>query len=216
MVDGNGKGGGRINRPCSQGYRPRLQGPPGVPTGLMAKYFYDGDSMNLANFFTLLRIILTPITVGILFLSIPYKEYFAAGVFILACLTDGLDGYFARVRKEVTAFGKFFDPLADKILIGTALISLWVLEKVGGWVVVVILGREVLVTLLRIAAAQRGIVLAAGLWGKVKTVTQIFAILGLILDLPGTKIFLATALFFTLFSGMDYFIKWAHIFIRGK
>lgn len=178
----------------------------------MAKYFDDGDNMNLANFFTLLRIILTPITVGFLFLSIPYKEYFAAGVFILACLTDGLDGYFARVRKEVTSFGKFFDPLADKILIGAALISLWMLEKVGGWVVIVILGREVLVTLLRIAASHRGTVVAAGLWGKVKTVTQILAILGLILDLPGTTILLATALFFTLFSGIDYFVKWSHIF----
>jgi len=170
--------------------------------------------MSLANFFTLLRIILTPVSVGFLFLSIPYKEYFAAGVFILACLTDGLDGYFARVRKEITTFGKFFDPLADKILIGAALISLWMLEKVGAWVVIVILSREILVTLLRIAASQRGTVVAAGLWGKVKTVAQILAVLGLILDLPGSTILLTAAVFFTLFSGIDYFVKWSHLFFN--
>lgn len=172
--------------------------------------------MNLANFFTLLRIILTPVSVSFLFLSIPYKEYFAAGVFILACLTDGLDGYIARIRKEITPFGKFFDPLADKILIGAALISLWRLNKVGGWVVFLILGREVLVTVLRVFASRRGISVAASFWGKVKTVTQIPAVLWLILDWPGAMILVGLAVFFTFFSGIDYFLKWFRLLAREQ
>lgn len=182
-----------------------------VPNNLLS-----GDRMNLANFFTLLRIILTPVSVSFLFLSIPYKEYFAAGVFILACLTDGLDGYIARIRKEITPFGKFFDPLADKILIGAALISLWRLNKVGGWVVFLILGREVLVTVLRVFASRRGISVAASFWGKVKTVTQIPAVLWLILDWPGAMILVGLAVFFTFFSGIDYFLKWFRLLAREQ
>ena len=172
--------------------------------------------MNLANFFTWLRIILTPVTVGFLFLSIPSKQYFAAGVFILACLTDGLDGYFARIRREVTAFGKFLDPLADKILIGAALISLWRLQKVSGWVVFLILGREVFITILRIFAARRGISVAASIWGKVKTVTQIPAVVWLILDWPGATFLLGVAVFFTLYSALDYVSKWRRLLAGEK
>ena len=172
--------------------------------------------MNLANFFTWLRIILTPVTVGFLFLSIPYKQYFAAGVFILACLTDGLDGYFARIRREVTAFGKFLDPLADKILIGAALISLWRLQKVSGWVVFLILGREVFITILRVFASRRGVSVAASIWGKVKTVTQIPAVVWLILDWPGAKILLGIAVFFTLYSALDYVVKWRRLLAGEK
>lgn len=167
--------------------------------------------MNLANFFTWLRILLTPVTVGFLFLSIPYKQYFAAGVFILACLTDGLDGYFARTRREVTTFGKFLDPLADKILIGAALLSLWRLQKVSGWVVSVILGREALITVLRVFAARRGISVAASIWGKVKTVTQIPAVVWLILDWPGATLLLGVAVFFTLYSAFDYIVNWRRL-----
>ncbi|HHU82530.1 MAG TPA: CDP-diacylglycerol--glycerol-3-phosphate 3-phosphatidyltransferase [Firmicutes bacterium] len=172
--------------------------------------------MSLANFFTWLRILLTPVLVGFLFLSIPYKQYFAAGVFILACLTDGLDGYFARIRREVTPFGKFLDPLADKILIGAALISLWSLHKVSGWVVFLILGREILITILRVFASRRGISVAASIWGKVKTVTQIPAVLWLILDWPGATILLGVAVFFTLYSAFDYIIKWRRLLAGEK
>lgn len=168
--------------------------------------------MNLANFLTLLRIILAPISVSFLFIPIPHQELFAAGVFILAGITDGLDGYVARVRKETTTFGKFFDPLADKILIGAGLISLYKLGKVSFLVVSAILGREVLITVLRLLAQSRSLSIAASIWGKIKTVSQIIAIFTLILEWPGAGIILDLAVFFTLFSGVDYLIKWRKVF----
>lgn len=168
--------------------------------------------MTISNSLTLLRIILTPVCVVFLFLPIPQKEYYAAGVFLLAAITDGLDGYVARVRKETSAFGKAFDPLADKILIGAALLSLYKLGKVALWIILVILGRELLITLLRSSAQKKELAIAASIWGKIKTVTQIFAVIGLILDLPGARIMLWAAVFFTVFSALDYVVKWKQVF----
>mgnify|MGYP001176595256 FL=1 len=168
--------------------------------------------MTLSNSLTLLRIILTPVCVVFLFLPIPHKEYYAAGVFILAAITDGLDGYVARARKETSAFGKSFDPLADKILISAALLSLYKIGKVALWIILVILGRELLITLLRFIAQKKGLAIAASIWGKIKTVTQIFAIIGLILGIPGTRIMLWAAVFFTVFSALDYVFKWKRVF----
>lgn len=169
-------------------------------------------NMTISNSLTLLRIILTPVCVVFLFLPIPQKEYYAAGVFLLAAITDGLDGYVARVRKETSAFGKAFDPLADKILIGAALLSLYKLGKVALWIILVILGRELLITLLRSSAQKKELAIAASIWGKIKTVTQIFAVIGLILDLPGARIMLWAAVFFTVFSALDYVVKWKQVF----
>ncbi|HBG16848.1 MAG TPA: CDP-diacylglycerol--glycerol-3-phosphate 3-phosphatidyltransferase [Firmicutes bacterium] len=165
----------------------------------------------LADYLTLLRIVLTPICLLFLFLPVAHKELFAAGIFIVAALTDGLDGYVARVRKETTSFGKSFDPLADKILIGSALYSLFMLGKVSGWVLTIILGREILITILRALAKRKGFSVGAGVWGKIKTFTQIIAIIMIILSLPGADILLYVALFFTVFSGVDYLIKWRGI-----
>ena len=137
-----------------------------------------------------------------------HKEIYAAAVFIVAALTDGLDGYVARIRKETTSFGKTFDPIADKILIGSALYSLYMLGKVSWWVVTVILAREVLITILRSQAKKRGLSVAAGIWGKIKTFTQIVAIIMIILSVPGAEIILYAAVFFTVFSGVDYLFKW--------
>lgn len=164
--------------------------------------------MKVADYLTLLRIILTPVCIFFLFLPMEHKEVYAAAVFILAALTDGLDGYVARARKETTSFGKSFDPLADKILIGSALYSLYMLGKVSWWVVTVILAREVLITILRSLAKKRGLSVAAGIWGKIKTCTQIVAIIMIILSLPGAGIILYLAVFFTVFSGVDYLFKW--------
>jgi CDP-diacylglycerol--glycerol-3-phosphate 3-phosphatidyltransferase len=169
--------------------------------------------MTISNSLTLLRIILTPVCVVFLFLPIPHKEYYAAGVFLLAAITDGLDGYVARARKETSAFGKAFDPLADKILIGAALLSLYKLGKVALWIILVILGRELLITLLRFIAQKKELSIAASIWGKIKTVTQIFAVIGLILDLPGARILLWAAVFFTVFSALDYVCKWKQVFL---
>ncbi len=172
--------------------------------------------MKVADFLTLIRIILTPVLVFFLFMPIPHKQWFAAGIFILAALTDGLDGYVARARNESSDFGKSFDPLADKILIGAALISLCKLGKVNIWAVVLILGREILITILRSVAGKKGISVGAGIWGKIKTVTQIIAIVMIILSLPGAGLILNIAVFFTVFSGLDYLIKWRVIFSSKK
>lgn len=170
--------------------------------------------MNLANQLTLLRIVLVPLFMVFLLVNIPYGNYIAAGVFILAACTDGLDGYIARSRKEITMLGKIIDPLADKLLISAALISLVELNVIKAWIVFVIIARELAVTGLRAVAAAEGYVIAASSLGKIKTVGQIVAIVILLLrDLPIPFLdFLGQlALYFaalvTLLSGADYFYK---------
>lgn len=172
--------------------------------------------MKIADYLTLSRIILTPVCLFFLFIPMEHKEIYAAAVFILAALTDGLDGYVARRRKESTAFGKSFDPIADKILIGGALYSLFMLGKVSGWAVGVILAREVLITILRSQAQKKGLSVGAGIWGKVKTFSQIIAIIMIILSVPGAQLVLYCAVFFTVFSGVDYLWKWKRAFLPGK
>ena len=138
--------------------------------------------MNLANKLTMIRIFLVPVfLVFITVKEIPYGSIIATFVFIIASLTDQLDGYIARSRNQITNFGKFMDPLADKLLVTAALVSLVELKLVAGWAVVVILAREFAVSGLRTLAASDGIVIAASWWGKIKTVTQMIAILLLLL-----------------------------------
>ena len=134
--------------------------------------------MNLANKLTMIRIFLVPVfLVFITVKEIPYGSIIASLVFIIASLTDQLDGYIARSRNQITNFGKFMDPLADKLLVTAALVSLVELKLVAGWAVVVILAREFAVSGLRTLAASDGIVIAASWWGKIKTVTQMIACL---------------------------------------
>jgi CDP-diacylglycerol--glycerol-3-phosphate 3-phosphatidyltransferase len=187
--------------------------------------------MNLANKLTLIRIFLVP--VFLLFIAtkdIPYGSFIATFIFILASLTDKLDGYVARSRNQITNFGKFMDPLADKLLVTAALISLVELHVVPGWAAVVIIAREFAVSGLRSIAAAQGRVIAASWWGKIKTVIQIIAIILLLLkvnihDAKLLKIFvinnyyikeffaivptimLMVAVIITLISGYDYFKK---------
>lgn len=171
--------------------------------------------MNLANKLTLLRIFLVPIFMFVLLIRIPYGEYIAAAIFIIAASTDGLDGYIARKRKQITNFGKLMDPLADKLLITAALISLVELRIIAGWIAFVIIGREFFVTGLRTIAAAEGVIIAASKLGKIKTITQIVAIALLLLnDFPFSLLHLSfgkyvmyLAVFFTLWSGIDYFLK---------
>lgn len=172
--------------------------------------------MNLANKLTIARILLIPFfLVFIAFRDIPYGSYIATFIFILASITDSLDGYVARSRNQVTTLGKFMDPLADKLLVTAALISLVELKIVPAWVVVIILTREFAVTGLRSVAATEGIVIAASNWGKVKTISQIIAIiLGLMTVNTNfktletlTMISLAIAVILTVISGVDYFNK---------
>lgn len=139
--------------------------------------------MNLANKLTLIRIILVPVfLIFIATKGIPYGSFIATFIFILASLTDKLDGYIARSRNQITNFGKFMDPLADKLLVTAALISLVELHVVPSWAAVIIIAREFAVSGLRSIAASQGKVIAASWWGKIKTVIQIIAIILLLLE----------------------------------
>lgn len=171
--------------------------------------------MNLANKLTMSRIFLIPVFMLVLLIRIPYGEYVAAIIFIIAASTDGLDGYIARKRKEVTNFGKLIDPLADKLLISAALISLVELKQISAWVAVIIIGREFFVTGLRAIAAGEGVIISASKLGKLKTVSQIVAISALLLkDFPLSllnitfgKYAIYVAVIFTIWSGIDYYLK---------
>lgn len=171
--------------------------------------------MNLANKLTMSRIFLIPVFMLVLLIRIPYGNFIAAAIFIIAASTDGLDGYIARKRKEVTTFGKLIDPLADKLLISAALICLVEMKEISGWIAVVIIAREFFVTGIRSIAAGEGVIIAASKLGKVKTVTQIVAISAILLnDFPLSllgivfgKYAMYVAVFFTIWSGLDYYLK---------
>lgn len=171
--------------------------------------------MNLANSLTALRIILTPISVLFLFWNVPHQGLIAAGFFVLAGLTDGLDGWAARVRKQTTQFGKSFDPFADKVLVSAALISLANLGRVPWWMVWVILGREIMVTVLRQLAGKRGEPTGASWLGKAKTGSQLFAVTGIIL-IPRLAVpLLWVPLVLSVVSGFDYILRWRSVFRRA-
>lgn len=140
--------------------------------------------MNLANKITLFRIVLVPVfMVFLLVRVIPYGEIWAALIFVFAALTDSLDGYIARKNKDVTRLGKLMDPLADKLLITAAMISLVALGTLSPWIAFLIIGREFAVTGLRLIAAAEGVVLSANKWGKLKTVAQIVMIVAIIIEM---------------------------------
>jgi CDP-diacylglycerol--glycerol-3-phosphate 3-phosphatidyltransferase len=163
--------------------------------------------LNLPNFLTLLRILAVPVVVALLG-ETPNGDALAAAVFALAAATDGLDGYFARSRDAVTTFGKLMDPLADKLLIIGALVSLVSLDRLEAWVAMVIIAREIAITILRTIAAERGLIIAASWLGKLKTVLQIAAIFALIATNPaplGVDVLVYLALAVTVVSGVDYF-----------
>lgn len=175
--------------------------------------------MNLPNSLTLARIFLVPLLVVVLLTKFnswdPFgigKELLAAGIFAVASLTDWADGYFARRRKQVTGLGQWMDPLADKLLITAALVSLAQMGLAAPWMVVVILGREFAVTLLRAVAHARGHALPASPLGKIKMVAQVVAILALILGSRGNQPLLLTgwlalwaATIAALISAADYY-----------
>ena len=187
-----------------------------------------GKLLNLPNTISLTRVFLVPLV--LLFLSlridqVPYLpdlgggrmtwgDLLAGSVFIIAALTDSLDGYIARKQKLVTTMGKFIDPLADKVLVIAAMVALVELQRVPAWMVVVIITREFVVTGLRLVASAEGVVIAASPRGKIKTVFQIIAISLLILRLPGGMALMWVAMFLTVWSGMDYLIGGAKLFIE--
>ena len=164
--------------------------------------------LNLPNVLTVLRIMLVPVLVVALLGNTPAGDVLAAVVFALASLTDFIDGYLARSRDSVTNFGKLMDPLADKLLIVGALVSLVSLGRLAAWVAMVIIAREVAVTILRTIAAERGLVIAASWLGKAKTVLQIAAVIALIATNPApvwVDVLVYAAVAVTIVSGADYF-----------
>jgi CDP-diacylglycerol---glycerol-3-phosphate 3-phosphatidyltransferase len=164
--------------------------------------------LNVPNALTLLRIVAVPVLVVALLDETPDGDLIAAAVFALAAVTDGLDGYIARRQQSVTTFGKLMDPLADKLLVVAALISLVSLDRLAAWAAMVIIAREIAVTGLRALAAERGVVIAASWLGKLKTLLQVAAIFALIVFEPAPAwadalLYLAVAV--TVISGADYF-----------
>jgi CDP-diacylglycerol--glycerol-3-phosphate 3-phosphatidyltransferase len=164
--------------------------------------------LNLPNVLTMLRIMLVPVLVVALLGNTPSGDVLAAVVFALASLTDFIDGYLARSRNSITTFGKLMDPLADKLLIVGALLSLVSLHRLEPWVAMVIIARELAVTMLRMNATQSGVVIEASMFGKVKTCVQIAAILAVIAVHEQTLwvsllVYLMVAV--TVLSGLDYF-----------
>lgn len=134
--------------------------------------------MNLPNKLTLLRVFMVPVfLVFALIDTIPYNEFIAVGIFALASITDALDGYIARKNNLVTNFGKFLDPLADKVLVMTALLCLVQMGFIGSVPVIIILAREFMVSGLRLVTANEGVVVPAGIWGKLKTAFTMIAII---------------------------------------
>jgi len=164
--------------------------------------------LNLPNALTLLRILAVPVVVVALLGETPNGDALAAAVFALAAATDGLDGYFARSRGSITTFGKLMDPIADKLLIAAALVSLVSLDRLEAWVAMVIIAREFAVTVMRVIAAERGVVIAASWLGKAKTVLQIAAVFALIAANPApawVDVLVYLAVTVTVISGADYF-----------
>jgi CDP-diacylglycerol--glycerol-3-phosphate 3-phosphatidyltransferase len=163
---------------------------------------------NLPNLLTVTRIMLVPVLVVALLGNTPSGDVLAAVVFALASLTDFIDGYLARARDSITTFGKLMDPLADKLLIVAALISLVSLHRLAAWVAMVIITRELAVTVLRMTATQAGVVIAASMFGKIKTCLQIAAILAVIAvhgQPAWVMALLYTTVLVTVLSGLDYF-----------
>ena len=145
--------------------------------------------MNLANKLTILRVILIPFFVIFAFVELPGEflgmttsGIIMLAIFVIAALTDKLDGHIARKYNQITNFGKFLDPLADKLLVNTALILFVGTGHLPAWIAVIIIAREFIITGVRLLAAEDGIVIAANVWGKVKTVTQMVAIILMLID----------------------------------
>jgi CDP-diacylglycerol--glycerol-3-phosphate 3-phosphatidyltransferase len=166
-------------------------------------------ALNLPNVLTLVRILLVPVLVVALLDETANGDLFAAIVFALASATDAMDGYLARTRNAITTFGKLMDPIADKLLIIAALVALVSLHRLAGWVAMVIIARELTVTVTRMQATQHGVVIAANWWGKAKTIVQVAAIFFLIAEGEPSPTWVDGLVYgmvaITIVSGVDYF-----------
>ncbi len=179
--------------------------------------------MNLPNKLTLFRVLLIPVFVVVLLFwkeigldSLDTARYIATAFFVIASCTDAIDGYIARKYNLITNFGKFMDPLADKLLVAAAMIAMIGLEAnvpMPSWVVIIVIAREFIITGFRLVAAEKKIVIAAGFWGKIKTVTQMVMITVVLLDFDGAffewagYILIGLSVIFTIISATDYIVR---------
>ena len=170
--------------------------------------------MNLPNRLTVLRVCMVPVFVVFMLWDGlgSAAKYVAAAIFILASMTDWLDGYLARKNNLVTDFGKFMDPIADKLLVCSAMICLVEKGVLPAWIVIIIIGREFIISGFRLVASDKGVVIAASYWGKFKTVSQMLMVILLILDLGGVfneiaQVLIWVALVLTVVSLVDYMVK---------
>ena len=180
-------------------------------------------TMNLPNKLTIFRVILIPFFVAcILIPAIPFNNIIACVIFCVASFTDFLDGYIARRDNLVTNFGKFMDPLADKLLVCSAMICLIELGRLPAWIVIIIIAREFIISGFRLVASDNGVVIAASYWGKFKTVSQMFMIMLLIIHPEGTvfywleQILINVSLILTIVSLMDYLMKNKQVLAEQK
>jgi CDP-diacylglycerol--glycerol-3-phosphate 3-phosphatidyltransferase len=188
--------------------------------------------LNIPNILTMLRIAAIPLMAALLLSPSRQAGFWAAIVFALASITDWLDGYLARRMGAVTVFGKFLDPIADKLIVMAALIMILPFDRVPAWMVLVVLGREIIITGLRGIASSEGIVIQASDLGKFKTIFQIVAILGLLLHYDYNWLFgienslvhvnmhnvgmfyLWIATLLTVWSGVDYLVRFVRVIVR--
>lgn len=180
--------------------------------------------MNLPNKLTLFRIFLIPIFIIVMMVNIPSKFLIACLIFIIASVTDAMDGHIARKYNLITDFGKFMDPLADKLLVISALTTMIEYNLVAAWMVIIIVARELTVSILRAIAAADGKVIAASSGGKLKTISQMVAIVVLLLGahtgnlllINIGKITILIATLLTLYSGWEYVYKNKNLFMESK
>ena len=172
--------------------------------------------MNLANKITTFRVILIPFFLIVIlgdFFDVQNRNYMAAAIFLVAAITDWLDGYIARSRNLVTNFGKFVDPLADKLLVLAALVAMVELDLLPSYVVIIIIGREFIVTGFRLIAVEKNIVIAAGFLGKLKTAVQMVMILFVLLGFKSTEavvvedILIFSSVVLSIYSAVEYIVK---------
>ncbi|MCI8293878.1 MAG: CDP-diacylglycerol--glycerol-3-phosphate 3-phosphatidyltransferase [Hespellia sp.] len=178
--------------------------------------------MNLPNKLTVLRVIMIPFFVFFMLTDVggDANKWIALILFVVASLTDFLDGKIARKYNLVTNFGKFMDPLADKLLVCSALICLIDMQRIPSWIVIVIIAREFIISGFRLVASDNGIVIAASYWGKFKTTFQMLMIIVMILDLGGvfdtiSLVLMWIALILTIVSLVDYIAKNVNVLTQG-
>lgn len=179
--------------------------------------------MNLPNKLTVSRVLMIPFFVFFALVDVipGYTNYLAVAIFILASLTDLLDGKIARKYNLITNFGKFMDPLADKLLVCAALICLVEKEMLASWIVIVIISREFIISGFRLVASDNGVVIAASYWGKFKTVFQMLMIIVLFLDFGGIfdiigQVLVWISLILTVVSLVDYLFKNKQVILEGN